>query len=157
MAGPVLRLSVIHTLLPQDLTDTAGLRGRITIYCTAEAYDRKKLESSLRARQSRWLLQAYPGTRTLGFCCFVVVCMFQQNGNEGATRVALKDNPLCADVLYGQYWAPGLDEPKGDIFYFDYGVVAFWGLSAKEEQDVLDVRSGWLCAYEAAACVHYNT
>ncbi len=64
------------------------------------------------------------------------------------------------DVLYGQYWAPGLDEPKGDVFYFDYGVVAFWGLTAKEEQDVLDVCvcGGWVlggarCMY-VHACVH---
>lgn len=35
-----------------------------------------------------------------------------------------------------QYSLPG-QEPRGDIFYFDYGVVAFWGLSKTQERDVL--------------------
>ena len=35
------------------------------------------------------------------------------------------------DVLYGQYSAYG-QEPTGDIFYFDYGCVAFWGLTQKQ-------------------------
>ena len=26
------------------------------------------------------------------------------------------------------------DEPMGDILYFDYGCVAFWGLTQKQEQ-----------------------
>jgi hypothetical protein len=33
--------------------------------------------------------------------------------------------------VYGQYQAAGA-EAKGDIFYFDYGCVAMWGLSQKE-------------------------
>lgn len=28
-------------------------------------------------------------------------------------------------------------EPCGDILYFDYGCIAFWGLTEKQEQDVL--------------------
>ena len=31
------------------------------------------------------------------------------------------------DVLYGQYVSAS-GEAQGDVFYFDYGVVAFWGL-----------------------------
>lgn len=34
------------------------------------------------------------------------------------------------DCLYGKY-ASG-SEPDGDIFYFDYGCVAFWGLKVKQ-------------------------
>jgi hypothetical protein len=39
------------------------------------------------------------------------------------------------DVLYGQ-----LQEPTyahGDIFYFDYGVLAFWGLTELEEREII--------------------
>lgn len=35
------------------------------------------------------------------------------------------------DVLYGQY-VSGVQEATGDVFYFDYGCVAFWGLSQKQ-------------------------
>ncbi len=37
------------------------------------------------------------------------------------------------DVLYGRYSRLG-ELPQGDIFYFDYGCVAFWGLTQKQEQ-----------------------
>ncbi len=40
------------------------------------------------------------------------------------------------DVLYGQYCPPN-SAPEGDVFYFDYGVVAFWGCTKAAEQDVL--------------------
>ncbi len=40
------------------------------------------------------------------------------------------------DALYGQYCPPGSDG-EGDVFYFDYGVVAFWGCTKAAEQDVL--------------------
>lgn len=35
------------------------------------------------------------------------------------------------DVLYGQY-SSATEEASGDIFYFDYGCIAFWGLSIKQ-------------------------
>ena len=41
-----------------------------------------------------------------------------------------------AEVLYGQYGNLG-EESSGDVFYFDYGCVAFWGLTEKQEQDIL--------------------
>ncbi len=36
------------------------------------------------------------------------------------------------DVLYGQYCAPGGEPACGDIFFFDYGCITFWGLSQKQ-------------------------
>ena len=40
------------------------------------------------------------------------------------------------DALYGKY--SELEHGVvGDVLYFDYGVVVFWGLSKKQEQDVL--------------------
>lgn len=41
-----------------------------------------------------------------------------------------------AEVLYGQYGSLG-EESVGDVFYFDYGCVAFWGLTEKQETDIL--------------------
>ena len=35
------------------------------------------------------------------------------------------------DVLYGQY-SSAAEQPQGDVFYFDYGCVAFWGLTLKQ-------------------------
>lgn len=43
------------------------------------------------------------------------------------------------DVLYGKYSRLG-EMPIGDIFYFDYGCVAFWGLTQKQEQVQQDIR-----------------
>ena len=43
------------------------------------------------------------------------------------------------DVLYGQYSAPSAEHAAGDIFYFDYGCITFWGLSQKQ------VRVPWCC------------
>ena len=40
------------------------------------------------------------------------------------------------DALYGQYSELG-QGIVGDVLYFDYGVVVFWGLTKKQEQDVL--------------------
>lgn len=40
------------------------------------------------------------------------------------------------DAIYGQYSELG-QGIVGDILYFDYGVIVFWGLSKKQEQDVL--------------------
>jgi len=45
----------------------------------------------------------------------------------------LQEHP---DVLYGRYTEPG-GVPLGDIFYFDYGCVVFWGLTQEQEQDIL--------------------
>ena len=37
----------------------------------------------------------------------------------------------CPQVMYGQYQHAG-SEVTGDIFYFDYGCVVFWGLDQKQ-------------------------
>jgi hypothetical protein len=45
----------------EDLIDEgAGMRGRITVYCVAEALDRKALELRLRERGGAALLHQYP-------------------------------------------------------------------------------------------------
>lgn len=36
---------------------------------------------------------------------------------------AIKSYP---DVFYVEYFAATEDAPGGDLFFFDYGVVAFW-------------------------------
>ncbi|KAL4859482.1 Sporulation protein RMD8 [Chlorella vulgaris] len=42
------------------------------------------------------------------------------------------------DVLYGLYESAKEGEPcRGECFYFDYGAVAFWGLSERQEREVL--------------------
>ena len=52
-----------------------------------------------------------------------------------------------AEVLYGQYGSLG-EESSGDVFYFDYGCGAFWGMSEKQEQDILQ--------NVVRACVEYS-
>lgn len=42
---------------------------------------------------------------------------------------------LYRDVIHLAY--PKLEEPEGDIFYFPYGTIVFWGLTYEEEKQVL--------------------
>ncbi|KAK9822191.1 hypothetical protein WJX81_000989 [Elliptochloris bilobata] len=60
--------------------------------------------------------------------------LLQRKLEERGSRFLLHKYP---DVLYGQYSTPGAEHSSGDIFYFDYGCITFWGLSQKQEQDVL--------------------
>lgn len=50
--------------------------------------------------------------------------------NPGLSHVALHDS---AAVLSTQNGEVG----KADVFYFDYGVLVFWGLTEKQERDVI--------------------
>ena len=44
------------------------------------------------------------------------------------------------DCLYGKYASDA--EPEGDVFYFDYGCVAFWGLKVKQVHPMLALPDG---------------
>ena len=56
--------------------------------------------------------------------------LLQRKLEERGPRFLLHKYP---DVLYGQYSVPGsTEQPCGDIFYFDYGCITFWGLSQKQ-------------------------
>ncbi|KAK9814251.1 hypothetical protein WJX72_002986 [[Myrmecia] bisecta] len=59
--------------------------------------------------------------------------LLEQKLRERGPRFLLHSYP---DVLYGQYARHGQDT-VGDVFYFDYGCIAFWGLTQKQEQDIL--------------------
>ncbi len=47
---------------------------------------------------------------------------------------AIKSYP---DVFYVEYFAASDDAPGGDLFFFDYGVVACWGLDGPQEAAVM--------------------
>ena len=55
--------------------------------------------------------------------------LLQRKLEERGPRFLMHKYP---DVLYGQYSAPGAEHAAGDIFYFDYGCITFWGLSQKQ-------------------------
>ena len=59
--------------------------------------------------------------------------LLERKLKERGPRFLLHSYP---DVLYGHYGRPA-QESCGDVFYFDYGCVAFWGLTQKQEQDIL--------------------
>lgn len=83
--------------------DARGLhqRGRITLYCVADSFDRKKLDELLRGSFPASAIKSYP------------------------------------DVFYVEYFAATEEAPGGDLFFFDYGVVACWGLEGSQEQAVI--------------------
>ncbi|KAK9839104.1 hypothetical protein WJX74_009646 [Apatococcus lobatus] len=72
----------------------------------------------------------------------ITIYCIAESLNRTALEKRLRDQgPKCLvqaypDVLYGQFQQPG-SEAMGDIFYFDYGCVVFWGLDQKQEQQVL--------------------
>lgn len=64
---------------------------------------------------------------------FFAACTCQDeksNNNQRTFRAHLQEYP---DVLYGRFTEPG-GVPLGDIIYFDYGCVVFWGLTQEQEQ-----------------------
>ncbi|KAF6262180.1 hypothetical protein COO60DRAFT_1699457 [Scenedesmus sp. NREL 46B-D3] len=86
----------------QDLDPSrARQRGRITLYCPADSFDRRKLDEVLRASLPASAIKSYP------------------------------------DVFYVEYFAASDDAPGGDLFFFDYGVVACWGLDSAQEAAVM--------------------
>ncbi len=56
------------------------------------------------------------------------------------------------DVLYGQYCAPGGEQACGDIFFFDYGCITFWGLSQKQARAPAGLPPARWAAAGAAPC-----
>eukprot|EP00878_Enallax_costatus_P036531 GHUV01041031.1.p1 GENE.GHUV01041031.1~~GHUV01041031.1.p1 ORF type:complete len:187 (+),score=37.24 GHUV01041031.1:1601-2161(+) len=79
----------------------ARQRGRITLFCPADSFDRKKLDEVLRANFPSSAIKSYP------------------------------------DVFYVEYFAATDEAPGGDLFFFDYGVVACWGLDSAQETTVM--------------------
>lgn len=80
--------------------DVAGSRGRITVYCVADAIDMKDLHSHAKKVYQYGVFKHYP------------------------------------EVLHHIFAeAPG--EYLGDVFYFDYGVVVFWGFTSKHTEQLV--------------------
>mmetsp|Transcript_22848 Transcript_22848/g.58202 ORF Transcript_22848/g.58202 Transcript_22848/m.58202 type:complete len:461 (-) Transcript_22848:496-1878(-) len=86
---------------PPLMFDTTARRGRVTFYCVAESFDRKKLEELLKLTYPPGTVLSYP------------------------------------DVFYVEYIKGMGDQPGGDIFFFDYGVVACWGLTKSQEMTIV--------------------
>ncbi|KXZ48550.1 hypothetical protein GPECTOR_27g721 [Gonium pectorale] len=76
-------------------------RGRITFYCVAESFDRKKLEELLKLTYPPSTVRSFP------------------------------------DVFYVEYDKGVHPAPGGDVFFFDYGVVACWGMTKTQEMTIV--------------------
>jgi len=76
-------------------------RGRITFYCVAESFDRKKLEELLRLTYPAGTVLSYP------------------------------------DVFFVEYIKGEGSNPGADVFFFDYGVVACWGMTKSQEMTLV--------------------
>ncbi|KAG2487156.1 hypothetical protein HYH03_014268 [Edaphochlamys debaryana] len=76
-------------------------RGRITFYCVAESFDRKKLEELLKLTYPPGTVRSFP------------------------------------DVFYVEYIRGSEAQPGGDVFFFDYGVVACWGMTKTQEMTIV--------------------
>uniref|UniRef100_A0A6U0V7E2 DUF155 domain-containing protein n=1 Tax=Polytomella parva TaxID=51329 RepID=A0A6U0V7E2_9CHLO len=88
------------SIYTEELQDDSR-RGRITFYCVAESFDRKKLESILKITYPPGTVLSYP------------------------------------DVFYVEYIKGTDDYPGGDVYFFDYGVVACWGMTKTQEMTIV--------------------
>lgn len=98
-----------------------GLLPRVTAYCTASSYKMKEL--------ARWVEERKQRNGT--FPKLIDECLY--------TPFRFSDDDLLESIIR-------LDEQGGeiqlfagrkDMFFFQYGVVVFWGFSEKEEQRML--------------------
>ena len=142
---------------PSGVLGEPQSRGRITIYCIAETLNRDLLSKKLRDRGPNFQLHVRPLT-LCKFCaspaCWALLfrVAFWKPGLRRDKRCRTRYQPTVPDsvpnlgpqaypdVLYGRYSRLG-ELPQGDVFYFDYGCVAFWGLTQKQEQVGLIVLS----------------
>lgn len=75
--------------------------------------------------------------RALSHTAAAVVCLLchtVQVLRASFPSSAIKSYP---DVFYVEYFAASDDAPGGDLFFFDYGVVACWGLDSTQEAAVI--------------------
>lgn len=109
--------------LPQDLTGTSD-DATTDVQPTNPTDVQAQMQSE---NQSRGRITIYCTAETL-------------NRDMLSKKLRARGHPFqlhaYPDVLVGRYCDLG-GPPIGDIFYFDYGCVAFWGLTQKQEQDVL--------------------
>ncbi|PNW74201.1 hypothetical protein CHLRE_13g589250v5 [Chlamydomonas reinhardtii] len=102
------------------LSDFAGLvpapsgRARITVYCISEALDRVKLESLIRIKHPAWETHSY----------------------QDVVHARLP-GPAASSTTAGGAPPDELGAVRADVFFFEYGVVAFWGLQQQQETSIL--------------------
>ncbi|GLI71318.1 hypothetical protein VaNZ11_016477 [Volvox africanus] len=109
---------------------TSG-RARITVYCIAESLDREKLESLIRIKHPAWETHTYqdvvharlPGPLTA-------------SGGYGGTAggVATDESAVVLASTSGVGTSGMSAVGPPDVFFFDYGVVAFWGLQQQQQE-----------------------
>lgn len=97
--GPSLFQDLPSPVLIPPGTPLGGTKGRISVYCAAESFDRKALDSVLKQHYSESAVTSYPDV------------------------FHLELSKSCSDAC------------DGDVFFFDYGVVACWNLTRPQEHD----------------------
>ncbi|GLC65501.1 sporulation protein rmd1 [Pleodorina starrii] len=95
----------------------ASGRARITVYCVAESLDRRKLVDLLRIKHPAWQTHQYDDV-VHARLEEVAPALPSTSGGAGAFTAATAVGPP-------------------DVFFFDYGVVAFWGLQQQQEAEIL--------------------
>jgi uncharacterized Rmd1/YagE family protein len=112
----------------------------VSVFCVAEGFDLKALKARTRCA-------AHMRDRAPNCTSPLISCLLTQRGlaNTGwAGRLERVDS----DVAYIPYLAPGAradggsgiaapPAAAGDVFVFDYGVAACWGLTSAQEEAVL--------------------
>ncbi|KAI8464476.1 MAG: hypothetical protein J3K34DRAFT_440276 [Monoraphidium minutum] len=98
---PVAPPPLLALLAAPALQLPPSRRGRITLYCNAESFDRKRLDEVLHASFTPGAIHAYP------------------------------------DCFHVEYGASTDDGPGADVYLFDYGVIAIWGLDAQQEASII--------------------
>ena len=100
----------------------ADKKGRITLYCLGESFDRGHIEEILLRTYSPDAILSYPD-------CFYVNCL--HNSSDDKDPIALVKR--ASDAPEKGKFKSGLEE----MFFFDYGIVALWGMTMDKEAQVI--------------------
>jgi uncharacterized Rmd1/YagE family protein len=100
----------------------ANKKGRITLYCLGESFDRGHIEEILLRVYSPEVILTYPD-------CFYVNCL--HNISDDKDPIALLKRAF--DTAEKGENNSGLEE----MFFFDYGIAALWGMTMEKEAQVI--------------------
>ena len=108
--------SIFSDIPGYDIPDS---RGRVTVYCISEALKLAELEPVILNRYPEAILNPYSEVLHLSL---------PFDAQQPQQQQLLQQNHIQQQQ----------QQEPADCFFFEYGVVCFWGLSAKLEQEILN-------------------
>lgn len=133
--------------MPDIIAAGPAGRARITVYCISESLDQEKLQELIRIKHPTWETHSYED----------VIHARLPSPHQALSSTGMSPNPSPlgpgraahdeaaaggagsngSNAGGGGCMGGAVAPPGQDIFFFEYGVVAFWGLEAQHEAAIL--------------------